>query len=152
MNEKDSRYNRIMHNIRRSAGYNWDNSILRVGSIYGRSYSFMVACNWEYQAGKKIRPNSWSVDLWDESGQVALTTMNFPVSDYKTDCLTNAQVDELMKHAHKHLVGIVRCTGCGDEVHTHSKKNYGGRYFAGTYCTKCWEGGVKQKAAAENYN
>ena len=46
--------------------------------------------------------------------------------------------------------GIIVCSKCKETMDLKENKSH--RYFAGIYCLKCWEGGMKQIEAKENYN
>jgi len=50
----------------------------------------------------------------------------------------------------KYERGIIQCSKCRQDMDF--KENRSHRYFAGIYCLKCWEGGMKQIEAKENYN
>jgi len=45
--------------------------------------------------------------------------------------------------------GVVQCSHCGTKI---KKEEVAGRYFAGVYCTECWEGKYKAIEARETYN
>lgn len=67
--------------------------------------------------------------------------MNSPISKECYDWLK----DKISKYSQ----GIVECSDCGKEI---KKDEIAGRYFAGIYCSECWNSKWKYIEARETYD
>jgi len=98
--------------IRERLGLMWDNPIFAFSNIYGEEFEFLV-----YQD---------RISVWDHHGSVSIGV--FP--------RTSTGVREMLAASEEYTHGLIRCSECGDKM---LKTDTAGRYFAGSYCKRCWE-------------
>jgi len=91
--------------------------------------------------------NLFSWALWNSSGQSSLGNGDFFADPDKP--LPREILRQIEKLSELWTQGKMPCSGCGKEIGRHE---IAGRYFAGCYCTDCWESKWKAIEAAETYN
>lgn len=89
--------------------------------------------------------NRPQLSLWAKNGCLALGTWN---AQSGTN-LSEEQYKDIILVLDTYLEGKMRCSKCGDWIPLPT--GYVRMYFAGAYCEKCWEGGMKQQEARETY-
>lgn len=117
--------------VRKSSNYEYDNNILRISSSYGTEF--------------KILFSTRSIDIWDMHDFIVAKEL-LPDDIAKRKLVLSKIGQKIAKYD----TGIISCSKCGKEMelqlHTQN------RFYAGIYCNDCWEGGVRQQEARENYN
>ena len=80
--------------------------------------------------------------LWADDGGTSLVNDKFnTVEEFK-----KAEAEAKLNFEN----GFLKCSECGELVKYEEVRNH--RYFAGLYCTHCWETKYKAIEAAETYN
>ena len=94
-------------------------------------------------------------------GTKHLNTGEFHLCDYFSQSLggfrienvhmppTDEQISWIESATEEYCNGLIHCSKCGKKV---KQSEIAGRYFAGIYCQECWEGGVREIEARENYD
>jgi hypothetical protein len=59
-------------------------------------------------------------------------------------------INEVVNRMEEFTQGYTHCSDCGTRIKYHGE--VAGRYFAGVYCEKCWDGKWKAIEAKETYN
>jgi hypothetical protein len=154
MNNKDGIYNQVRRAIKPIVNYGWDNGILRVSNGFGDEFSFMIRL-----VKYKGVPSTWEISTWDYTGNKAIGTWHKKYES-NDDKLTIDEIKPIKEKMDDFTRNIIHCSDCkttmpiskhvsfNSDIH---KERYGGQYFAGHYCTKCWERKWKAIEAKENY-
>lgn len=147
LNNKDglSKKNNQMYEILKDKPYNTSASMLWSDG-YGNLRIIMIVYSQKTQYG----PERFTITMWDEKGGTTLCVINQLVINKETDILNNENYKILSQKSEMWMNGKMNCSKCGCEIDY--KENFHHRYFAGIYCQTCWEGGMKQIEAQENYN
>jgi hypothetical protein len=103
-------------------GYEWGNTHYYLQSLFGTLFQFLFT--------------KGGITIWDIRQHQVFVGEYDPARIRMT-------LDDFEK-------GIIVCSKCRDKMDYNENKSH--RYFAGTYCTKCWEGGMKQIEAKETYD
>jgi len=91
--------------------------------------------------------NVFTLSMWNRSGGTSLFQKTF-VCDMLEPIPENVR-KEMAQAAKEYVKGVVHCSGCEKEV---QRDEIAGRYFAGVYCTDCWESTYRAIEAKETYN
>ena len=86
----------------------------------------------------------YEICLWDKNGCTSLINLKY---DESTPFETVAQ--SLKQCMNDYNKGIIHCGDCNKPL---SEDEIAGRYFAGVYCSECWEREWKEKESNENYD
>ena len=117
--------------VKLATGYQYDNSCFRTSSIYGTEFPFHLSLD--------------NLHLWDiHSIVVAEENLSKDVE------LRRGALNRISKKIDLYDKGIITCSKCHEEIEMRPVR--GNRFYAGIYCNDCWEGGVRQQEAKENYN
>lgn len=153
-NNVDGIYNQVRRAIKPVTNYGWDNNILIVSNIFGDLFSIHI------RLGKyNNKPPVWEITIWDYKGT---TTVGVWGKSYVNDDdkLTNEELRAIKERLEDFTRNVLHCSDCQTTMPTNKrirfngdvhKEDYGGQYFAGHYCTKCWERKWKAIEAKENY-
>jgi len=125
--------------MKKQSGYTFDNNKTLRSNIYGDFFSILVNSN----------DGEWDIAVWDATGGTALCTLFQEMIDKESDTLSDKNYKILCNVSEQHSKGITPCSKCKKLL---KKEEIAGRYFAGVYCTECWEGEMKEIEAKENYN
>ena len=82
--------------------------------------------------------------FWTEDGMTSLAVVK-----YNKDTTFSEVYNVLNQCMLDYCNGIIHCSECGEPM---QKGKYAGRYFAGVYCQKCWDGKWKEIEANETYD
>lgn len=134
-----------VHNLRNS----FLESNLGNSEVYlvrgNQRFAFLAYHNHSYKDGKDKELKSGSFGLWDDNSR--------KVGEYHIDDFSSAPSAEFVKWIDEitklYCDGTIRCSNCGKPIRM---EEIAGRFFAGVYCSECWEGGIKQQAARETYD
>ncbi|MHA2263571.1 MAG: hypothetical protein ACXAEN_14340 [Candidatus Thorarchaeota archaeon] len=91
--------------------------------------------------------NVFTLSMWNGSGGTSLLSKTF-VCDMMEPIPEDVR-KAMAQAAKEYAKGIVHCSHCEKEI---QKSDIAGRYFAGVYCTDCWERTYKAIEARETYN
>jgi hypothetical protein len=156
----------IEKSLKKAVGSMWDNNRLTL-EVLGNHFAFSVhqqSCaknsiahrEWRKIDGFAFLPgetfmgnltNLFEWNLWDVRGLTALGNGAF-INDPEQPMFDNVR-KHIIGLAEMYIKGNVHCSDCGTEIH---KSNVAGRYFAGVYCSDCWEREWKEREARETYN
>lgn len=149
-------------------GYQFDDQKLMVSSIMGNLYSLTItreSCQYGSFRHKKLQKHfgeqvdigkTYSLHLWNITGGISLYGTTFTVKEY-SDSIPTEVVQNVHRVMSEYESGLVMCSDCGNITDAHS----GRQYFAGIYCSECWEGtkgthqgkgGWREVEAKETYN
>lgn len=90
----------------------------------------------------------WEICIWDETGNTTVINIKFPLIDRETDKMSNEIYNKIIAACENFRRGTGICSCCKQEL---KLENIAGRYFAGIYCSHCWETKYKAIEAAETY-
>jgi hypothetical protein len=136
-----------------STNYYWGNSHQRFSDIFGRESTFLVSHSVPVIGAdpERFKPSA-SIIVWTHGGQMHAGHVGEWALELGTTPAAIAQrtatFREIVKTAERYGKGEYRCSKCQEWF----AFPYAGSYFAGRYCTECWEGGIKQQEARETYN
>jgi len=125
--------------MKKMSGYTFDNNKTLWSNIYGHFFSILVN---NYH-------DEWHISIWDAGGSTSICDITQEMVDKETDILSDVNYKTLCKFSEQYSRGITPCSRCGKSL---KKEEIAGRYFAGVYCTECWEGEMKEIEAKETYN
>jgi hypothetical protein len=132
---------KLFKQLKELTGYKYDNKHLKWSNLFG--YLFAISI----YADKKHK--SWEINLWDQTGGIAILRLEQPMTELETDMLSNDVYDEMCQVTEQYVRGFINCSDCKTQI---KKSEIAGSYFAGVYCTDCWEGKWKEIEAKETYN
>ena len=116
---------------RDATSYQWDNRNFRISNSYGTEFKFSL--------------NGNNINLWDmHDFEVFQDELPKNLEERKT--MLN-KIGKLMSDYDK---GFINCSECKKQIKLAECES--NRFYAGIYCNDCWEGGVRQQEARENYN
>ena len=154
-NNHDGIYNKVRLALKPIVNYGWDNNILRITNIYGDEFSIHV-----YLGKNKGIISGWEITIWDYKGTktVGVWYKTYAADD---DKLNINEIRSIKTRLEEFTLHILHCSDCQTTMPSdrgiafnpeYHKEYYGGQYFAGHYCKKCWE--VKWRAieSRENYD
>jgi|WetSurMetagenome_2_1015567.scaffolds.fasta_scaffold00049_31 hypothetical protein len=104
-----------------------------VTDIYGHPFSWMF--------------HNDMLNIWDAVGSDLVAKANFVDGDEKG---RQSAINKVIERMEDYTKGYIHCSDCDTKIKRHGE--VGGRYFAGVYCQKCWDGKWKAIEAKENYN
>ena len=155
MNNKDGVYNQVRRAIKPIVNYGWDNSILKVSNIFGDLFSIHI----HLRKVKGIR-DGWEITLWDYKGHTVVGSW-YKKYEGDEDKLTQEEIKPMKDRLEEFTRNVLHCSDCQTTMPTNKrirfnsdvhKEDYGGQYFAGHYCIKCWERKWKGIEAKETYD
>ena len=127
--------------IKEMTNYKFDNTHLKWSNIYGELFTINIHYSkYDY---------TWEISIWDSSGSIALETLNQIVENKTQDVISKQNYDSLRHVTERFSNGYLKCSGCGKEIEI---QDIAGSYFAGRYCTTCWEDTYREIEAKETYN
>ena len=127
-------------------GYNLGNSCVLYQSNSGKKYTISIYPDMRYEGKARIEIGTASIHVWDESGgESILTIEQGPWNDAPTISLLDSLYDTIKKYES----GVIHCSDCGKPI---NKGEIAGSYFAGRYCSECWENKWKAIEARETYD
>lgn len=88
---------------------------------------------------------SGSFTLWNSNGLTLLGTYSIDVHAPPTNDFIKWLYQIIDDYSH----GVIHCSDCKKPI---SKGEIAGRYFAGVYCSDCWNNKWKAIEAEEDYN
>lgn len=91
----------------------------------------------------------WEFHVWNMTGHETVNCYEFPSTDKEHDMMPKEIYLKAMQDCEDYARGIKICSGCQKKVNS---KEIAGHYFAGSYCSHCWETKYKAIEAKENYN
>ncbi len=113
--------------------YPWGNSHFRFSNDFGEEFCFQI-----YKSKK-----GYDLSVWEHTGGTLVFTSNILDN-------SNSVVNDALECANRFSKGEKRCSDCKEWMNYQENKSH--RYFAGTYCTKCWESKWKAIEEEETYN
>jgi len=144
IDKNNDNVNNMWSKLKEATGYQFDNNktFIQLGGC-GDLFSFSI------RAIYTPKFKAWDLHIWDYKGITSITNFTVPLINKETDVFTKEVYYKLDQKAREFLTGKIDCSKC----HTQLNKNeVAGTFFAGSYCVKCWEGGMKREAALENYD
>ena len=105
---------------------------IRLSNIYGYEFTFSFY-------GRDLC-------LWDHSGGTAIG--NVLLDDNLK--IRKEQLSRIIRLTEKFTNGIIECSLCNKEIDYQENRIH--RYYAGIYCSECWNSEMKVKAENENYD
>lgn len=88
------------------------------------------------------------MSLWANKGMVSLG-QDLIIEATEDKSVVQIATDLAVNRFNDWLNGFVRCCDCGKLI---TREDVAGSYFAGVYCTDCWEGKWKAIEANETYD
>lgn len=85
-----------------------------------------------------------TLTVYDEVGGTTVANGHFKDADRQK------VINEVIRRMEDFTCGYIHCSDCGTRIKYHGE--VAGRYFAGVYCQKCWDGKWKAIEAKETYN
>jgi hypothetical protein len=135
--EVEAILNDFDRHVRDSLGCYYSNSVLQISNLYGDLFAYHLMVR------DKAR-KEWTLMLWGKHQALGKWFLN------EEDITNNWQViREALKATEEFSLGVIPCSECSTKIKTHE---VAGRWFAGVYCKECWEGGIKQQEAKQNYD
>lgn len=128
--------------------YLWDNDHTVFKDSYGAIYKVMLI--------RDERTTNIVLDIWDLK-DAHVGSWTFPnksgafwgSGELAAEQAKRAEmIDDILKTCRKYSEDKFKCSKCTEWF----EKPWAGSFYAGRYCTECWEGGVKQEEAKENYD
>jgi hypothetical protein len=126
--------------LKKISGYMFDNANYRFSNIYGTEFSFSIY----EEKYKEISTGKFYVKVWDYLGQTSI----FNREIFKEN--EDEFIKDLLFHSDKWSQGEVKCSECNKWISYQENRRH--TYFAGIYCSDCWEGKWKAIEAKESYN
>jgi hypothetical protein len=111
--------------------YKWDTTAIRITNIFGQAFAMHI--------------NKSTLSLWNESGHVSLDTYTMTEFGF-----AEGEFKRMIETMNDWTRGLAPCSECGEKIEYH--KSQGRTYFAGIYCSNCWETKYKAIEASESYN
>lgn len=140
--ELKEKFEEIRKQFKKITGYTYDNKDQRISNIYGDEFSFMIT----QHVGFKEK-NEAEINIWNSSGYDHLFRKVVKFDDQnKIDRDSKKEIIERMDEYSK---GEIHCSDCQKIM---KRQDVAGRYFAGLYCTDCWERKWKAIEAKETYD
>jgi len=135
----------IRKELKKVSGYTYDNSHFRFSDICGTEFSFQIRerSRWDDKERKFNGIGVFDLSVWDYSGGTSIFEGVIPENNRKEF------IKKVMGFADRWTRGEKQCDGCGKWISY--KENQSHRYFAGIYCTECWENKWKDIEERENY-
>jgi len=136
----------VRKELKRVSGYQFDNPHFRFSNIYGTEFAFQIHEKSRYDNTNRnyIPLDIFDVNVWDYTGGTDLFHGTIPDSDRQEF------INELLMVCDKWSIGEKKCSDCKKWINYAENKSH--RYFAGIYCSECWERKWKAVEASENYN
>lgn len=122
--------------------YGFDNSNSLLQNIYGHWFSFSL----DYALDKDTHTNYWYFHLWDYTGNHALYSVKVKCDMYNVPA--KESVEKIIEIMDMYSRDEVHCGDCNKII---KKSDIAGNYFAGHYCSICWETKWKAVEARETY-
>ena len=121
-------------------GYRFDDMNIEWSNIFGHLFSISVHL--------EEHNKTWMISVWDHTGTTSICRMNQEYKDKDTDVLSQKNYQKLQQETEDFVRGYIKCSDCKTKIR---KTEIAGSYFAGRYCTDCWEGKWKAIEAKETY-
>lgn len=83
--------------------------------------------------------------IWNDTGNVHIAELPRPDNDIPDDLW----IAQLKSRLDEFLEGYMRCSDCGKKI---AQNQIAGRYYAGSYCSDCWNRAWKEIAARDTYD
>lgn len=142
-NEGSVRY--LEDKCKEIVGYKWGNTHVFLQIISGgKLFTFHVS-----RAPYMGKGEYWAINVWNETGNEAIYSVQFPVVNAEEDLIPKETYYQLIESCEEHARGNIHCNDCGTLI---KRSEAGGSYFAGVYCKHCWETKWKAIEAKETYN
>jgi hypothetical protein len=107
----------------------------------------------------KFRLTQTDIQVWDCNGKMIFEAgfpdrfngaKKFDTDRPNYDAVLPLEIYNKMNEACSDYVrGMIACSKCETKI---LKTAVAGHFYAGSYCSDCWENGVKQQEARENYD
>jgi len=140
-------------------GYQWDNEH-KFLFFNGQLYAFSLCRSQanpsspaqkehakEFNIGWHQEDHVYSLTLWDVTGNQTIYSNEWYHPNYDQP-IPRKIIQEMESAVANYETNKIRCSDCGAETNADTRR----RYFAGTYCEKCWEGKWKEIEAKETYD
>jgi len=130
-------------------GYKFDNEYYKFTNAYGDLFSFSISkCGAEIGSikhveliekfGKDVRLDKiYYINIWNGTGMDTIYKESFIIKNAFKDTIPEEIANKIDMLVCDYSRGIYYCNDCGKRI---TKKEIGGRYFAGKYCKDCWIG------------
>lgn len=105
---------------------------------YGHLFAFLISV-WNKRVDVHFWDDQGGSSVYGWEGEVENTSEPLPAEVLKK---INERLDEFND-------GWIRCSHCGERI---KRTEVAGHFYAGVYCSYCWEHGYKTRAANENYD
>lgn len=124
--------------------FSWGNShqyFSNNGTLFSFHLSYTGITVWDSAGMRTIFKATWEDGYTDGDKLYGRNNADFkmPANVHK----------EMVEACYDYMAGKIRCSKCEAKTLRHE---IAGTFYAGQYCSTCWEGGVKQQAAKENYD
>lgn len=136
---------KIFNELKTMTGYSYDNRQLYFSNIYGDLFSISIY----FEDNQRLKTKKWIIHVWNQTGGHGLGEIYQDVVDKETDKLSDENYKKLCEITENYSKGKFKCSDCGKLI---TKSEIGGQYFAGRYCSDCWERKWKKIEAKENYD
>ena len=83
------------------------------------------------------------------TGSNTVGVYTFPSVNVEADLMPQEIYRQIMDDCEDFVRGKQNCSGCNKKI---NKSEIAGQYFAGRYCSHCWEAKYKAIEANETYN
>jgi len=136
----------IRKDLKKISGYQFDNPHFRVSNIYGTEFAFQIheKSKWNNVDRKFDGLGIFELSMWDYTGGTAIFDGVIPADNRQEF------IDGFLAICDKWSIGEKKCSDCKKWINYAENRSH--RYFAGIYCSECWERKWKAVEAAENYN
>lgn len=152
---------RLERSLRKMVGAQYDNT-RTVLEVYKHLYNIQVY-KYRFYRGSSLHrmypttglifdeqervTNSYSVHIWDVTGDYSIYNASFTATG--DNPVPSSVRRELLDEVKLFRSGKIRCSDCGEII---DQQDIAGKFFAGSYCGKCWEETWRKVAAKETYN
>jgi len=120
----------IRKQLKEVSGYFYDNHVCRFSNIFGTEFKFMLYDNY--------------LSVWDYTGGTLIVEGRVP-DENRWDFINN-----IILMSEQWTKGYIQCSNCRTMIKY--LDNIGHRFYAGTYCDKCWDGKWRTVESEENYD
>lgn len=136
---------KIFRELKELTGYSYDNRHLYFSNIFGELFTISIY----FSHNERTHSKKWVINVWNHTGNQSLGEIYQDVVDKETDKLSDENYRKLCELTENFTKGKIKCSDCGKLI---SKSEIAGHFYAGTYCTDCWERKWKERESKENYD
>lgn len=128
--------------VKAAVGYKWAHGNTKFSNIYGETFKFGL-----YKDTNLVtKKTKYTLSVWDNTGTISIISDIVPEDSKERKSFVNKTVEFTEEFA----AGKIHCSDCGKLENYHEVRS--NRYFASTFCDRCWDGKWKKIEAKETYN